>query len=87
MQGAGVITVTFEVAAVYDAAEELIRVREKLFSRHGDRFRSLQRDIEALGGADLGDMRFHDLGEGHHELQAPRALTDLLVRARALGVI
>lgn len=81
---------TFETDPIYDALDTVARARDALFSRHGERFRAVQRDIEALAYADrtaLADVQFHDLGEGIFVATALKALTDLVARARSLGVI
>lgn len=81
------LTLTVESDLTYDAIDALARAREALFSRHGDRFRDLYRDIEALPDADLSDAQLHHLSEGVFVMSPPKALTDLVARARALGVI
>jgi hypothetical protein len=81
-------TLTAETSAVMDVVGLLARVHETLFSRHGERFRALRRDIEALADmAWVDGVKWHDLGEGIHACAAPEMLTDLVVRARDLGVI
>lgn len=83
-------TLTAELDLQRDAINDLMRVREALPRRHGDRFRALERRIEALedrewSAADVG--RCHDLGEGILLFEPPPIVVELVAEARRLGVI
>lgn len=75
-----------ELDLAFDALGDLARVRDALFSRHGERFRDLQRDIERLDEAQLTFSDPHDLGEGRFLFEPPKEIAALLARARDLGV-
>lgn len=73
-----------ETDAIQDVLLELIAIREALFSRHGDRFRDMQRRIEALADLKTDDIVLHNLAPGHYYASAPSAFTSLLADARAV---
>lgn len=83
----GTLGLTIEAEPVYDAVDLLGRAHQALARRHGERFRALEREIEALADAELGLGDPHDLGDGHFIFAAPARLTALIAKARALGVI
>lgn len=82
-----VLTITPELHLVHDAIDQLARIRHALFKRHGDAFRALQRDIEALDGGSLTLSDPHDLGEGFLVFEPPREIAELIARAKTLGVV
>lgn len=82
-----VAEIVFEAEALGDALSDLRAVWEALPARHGDRFRSLERKIEALFVAETTEApRLHMMGD-RVILAAPDVITALLVEARALGLL
>lgn len=80
-----------ELDGAYDAIGLLVEARDALQSRHGDRFRDLQRRIEALADV-AGLFETVDLPPDPDEIArfvlkpGPRIL-GLIAEARDLGVI
>ncbi len=68
------------------AAHELAEVVSRLASRHGDRFRRLERRIEALVDVEWTDT-LTTVGAGNFVVRAPPEWTAILTDARALGVL
>jgi hypothetical protein len=82
--------ITIETEALQDTANELIILRRILASRHGEPFRALDRRLEALPALTL-PTPIHPLhsddGSCQFMVQPPQEWTDILIQARALGVL
>lgn len=82
---------SFEAEAVEDACDDVACVFQALARRHGQPFRDLERDIRMMcegwerdGSPPLG---FEYLGDGAFAVVPPAPLSELLRRARQMGVI
>lgn len=83
-----VLTLRCELDIVQDSLASIRRAHEALAKRHGDAFRQLERDIEALRyGGPLMSPEPIDLGGGFLLFTPSTDLTALIQRAKGLGVI
>lgn len=82
-------SITFETDLIWDALATAVVITERLRTRHGDRFRQLERRIEAFAfgpGAWAPGDHFEIEG-GHYILAAPSEIMAIIAEARRLGVI
>lgn len=82
------LTISMETEAVLDAIEALGGVVERLARRHGDRFRALDRRIEAFLAEPDAPVVHEVAGEDRLLLMlaAPPTLAAILRDARAMGL-
>lgn len=76
--------ITFDFEALSDAVGELVDMHRRLAHRHGERFRALDREIEAFCEQPV-DVDFSAVEPGLFFAAMP-ALANLLRKGRALGV-
>ena len=83
------VSLRLEVDLVHDGVSTLKIVHERLASRHGVRFRKLEREIEALAerGPESTDVALVQVGDGTFMSVPAGKFKFLLAEARQLGVI
>lgn len=81
------VDVVFETDLIGDAVAEVLHIHEALGRRHGDRFRQLERRIEALADGEIGTLGMIDLEPCRFVVTPPASLSSIIADARALGVI
>ncbi len=74
-----------ETELAHDAIADVSRIHHALASRHGDRFRKLERRIDALTD-DIGDCDLISIGDGRMVMTVPSRIAAVLAEAKALGV-
>jgi hypothetical protein len=84
-----VLAFAVEMDLVRDCLDDLMRIHEALTYRHGDRFRSLERRIEAVEEDLTGTEAFGwpEIEPGRMVMTPPPRWVALIEEARALGVI
>lgn len=82
-----VATIRFEVDLIRDGIDTLCRIHTCLASRHGERFRDLERRIEAEFHGPCSRMGEQRLEPGLMVLTPPPAWAVLIADARSMGVI
>jgi len=82
------IAFIFETDRIADAADTCLRIHEALARRHGQRFRDLERRLEALPDLDdWGEIELASIEWGRFVMTVPPVLTAIIQEARDLGVI
>lgn len=82
------IAFTFETDLIQDAVDTCLRIHDALAKRHGQRFRDLERRMEALVDLDdWGEIEFARIEWGRFVMTVPPALSAIIQEARDLGVI
>lgn len=82
------LSISCETDLVLDCIADLQRVLEALVTRHGDRFRDLERRIERLNADDFSNDRdFPEIEPGRMVMVPPPRWVALVDEARAMGVI
>ena len=80
------MTLTAETSFIQDAIVTVSRVHDALSRRHGQRFRALDRRIEAIAEGFTVPEPVH-LGDCIFCFPAPPEFVAIIAEARALGVI
>lgn len=81
------LSLHIEADPLFDAVDTLLHIHERLAKRHGDRFRAMERQIEAFVGDDGSGVGTESLEPGRIVLTPPKEWQSLIAEARALGII
>lgn len=82
-----IAVIGFETDLIGDAIDTLCRIHVCLTRRHGERFRDLERRIEAEMDGPVDSIGMEQLEQGVMVMTPPTAWAALIAEARSMGVI